>query len=300
MVRGQSNPPLKRKLAAQTLSGKILSTPLGRRTSTTVQRQFRLTLRSAPEVQPMTDAGYKQYAESARRGIKGEAFFESLIVDHAIPHRIARQNDLGVDFLCEWIYGDRPTGILFSAQVKATTSDTVPCKADGQSELNGLNEYTLTGAEKIDEQTINYWKGLGLPAFLFYVIENATSGESRLECYHKRYTPLLDGHSDSIDETGTKRFYKVSNGATFLAFADPKKKIGGFARDLIIDYARLSYSKGHIVQLTPRQLSFWPFPDKSNPDAVLVFGELVGWHRRKIKETCDWTTGVLSRLQPNE
>jgi hypothetical protein len=30
MVRGQSNKPLKRKLAALTLSGKILSTPVGR------------------------------------------------------------------------------------------------------------------------------------------------------------------------------------------------------------------------------------------------------------------------------
>jgi hypothetical protein len=50
----------------------------------------------------MTDGEYKQYTNEARRGIKGEAFFETLIVDHAIPHRIARQNDLGVDFLFEW------------------------------------------------------------------------------------------------------------------------------------------------------------------------------------------------------
>ena len=62
----------------------------------------------------MTVSEYKKYTEILARGSKGEAFFESLIVDYAIPHRIARQNDLGVDFLCEWIHGDRPTGILFS------------------------------------------------------------------------------------------------------------------------------------------------------------------------------------------
>jgi hypothetical protein len=47
----------------------------------------------------MADDDYKKYTESTRRGIKGEAFFESLVVDHAIPHCIARQNDLGIDFL---------------------------------------------------------------------------------------------------------------------------------------------------------------------------------------------------------
>jgi hypothetical protein len=38
----------------------------------------------------MADDDWKRYTESARRGIKGEAFFESLVVDHAIPHRVAR------------------------------------------------------------------------------------------------------------------------------------------------------------------------------------------------------------------
>ncbi|HKI30470.1 MAG TPA: DUF4365 domain-containing protein [Gemmataceae bacterium] len=244
----------------------------------------------------MADDNYKRYTESARRGIKGEAFFESLIVDNAIPHRIARQNDLGIDFLCEWTYGDRPRGILFSAQVKATTSDRVKCEPAGKSELNGLAKYTLTGADKVDERTINYWKGLGLPAFLFIVIEDTLNSASRLNCYHKRYTPLLADCASADDKNGTTSFYQVNNEATFLAFADPEKEIGGFARDLIIDYATLSYSKGHVVQLTPSQLGFWPFPNKANPDAARYFGELIGWHRKKIKETCNWTTELLDRL----
>src|SRR5690242_2420420 len=96
----------------------------------------------------MTYNDYKKYTERARRGIKGEAFFESLIVDFAIPHRIARQNDLGIDFLCEWISADRPTGILFTAQIKATTTATIKCESVGKSALNGLAKYTLKGANK--------------------------------------------------------------------------------------------------------------------------------------------------------
>jgi hypothetical protein len=88
----------------------------------------------------------------------------------------------------------------------------------------------------------------------------------------------------------------VNNGAAFRAFADPPREIGGFARDLIIDYLRLCYCKGHVVQLTPKQLGFWPFPHKGNPDKASYFDELVGWHRKKIKETCDWTMNLLARL----
>jgi len=140
-----------------------------------------------------------------------------------------------------------------------------------QSNLNGLGMYTLPRADKVDDRTINYWRGLGLPAFLFCVIENGSNG--LLHCYHKRYTPLLDGFPGPDDETGSKSFYLVNDGATFLAFADTQREIGGFARDLIIDYARLSYSKGHIVQLTPSQLGFWPFPNKGNPEVILQAAE---------------------------
>jgi hypothetical protein len=86
----------------------------------------------------------------------------------------------------------------------------------------------------------------------------------------------------------------VNHGATFLAVADLEKQLGGFACDLIINYARLSYSKGYIVPLTPRQLGFWPFPNKTNPDAVYSFCELVAWHRKKIKATYGWRTDILT------
>jgi hypothetical protein len=248
----------------------------------------------------MADSEYKKYTQKARRGIKGEAFFESLIVDHAIPHRIARQNDLGVDFLCEWTYGDRPTGILFSAQVKSTTSEQITCEPVGKSTLNSLDEYILHGGKGIDDKTICYWKGLGLPAFLFQIVEGETDGVRRLDCFHKRYTPLLDGHDGPNERDGTKSYYQVNSGSRFLAFADSVKEIGGFARDLVIDYYRLSYSKGHVVQMTPNQLGFWPFSYKANPDEIRYFNELIGWNREKIKETSTWSLNLLERLFPEK
>ncbi|MCG8585602.1 MAG: hypothetical protein MI757_12905, partial [Pirellulales bacterium] len=105
-----------------------------------------------------------------------------------------------------------------------------------------------------------------------------------------------DGHPGDDDKVGTKSFCKVNNGSTFLAYADFEKQIGGFARDLIIDYARIAYSKGYIVPLTPDNLGFWPFPKKQAPETTRHFDELVGWHRDKIEETCDWTRSLLDSL----
>jgi hypothetical protein len=243
----------------------------------------------------MADEDYKKYTQQARRGIKGEAFFESLIVDHAIPHRIARQNDLGVDFLCEWICGDRPTGILFVAQVKSTTTAQItPHQTSPQHVQNKLEAYTLRGAEKVDERTINYWKGLGLPAFLFYIVEDEETGN--LDCFYKRCTPLLDGYSSEDDRSGTESFCKVNMAGRFRGYADTESKHFGFARDLVIDYVRLWYSKGHIVPLTPNQLGFWPFPGhQKDSDLLLHFPEFVRWNRQKIQQTYDWVTGILNR-----
>lgn len=241
------------------------------------------------------DADYKRFTARAQRGIRGEAFFESLIVGHAIPNRIARQNDLGVDFLCEWVCGDRPTGILFVAQVKTSARGTVVPKSDGLSELNGLPLFSLTGADKADDVTLHYWKGLGLPAYLFYVIEPIAGGT--LECYYKRYTPLLDGFPSADDKTGSRSFHLVSDGARFRAFAEPQDAgIGGFARDLIVDFARLSYFKGHVVELTPARLGFWPFVDSGDPDIARHFRDPLKWHRKKIQEICNWTGSLLSLL----
>jgi hypothetical protein len=245
----------------------------------------------------MADEEYKKYTQEAKRGIKGEAFFESLIVGHAIPHRIARQNDLGIDFLCEWVSGDRPTGILFVAQVKSRTTDkVVPKLITPKSDKNELEEYSLTGARMIQNSTLQYWKGLGLPAFVFYVLEDQTS--NKIECYYKRYTPLLDGDPDEQDKNGAARFYRATTEkATFRAFADPEKRLLGFARDLIVDYVRLSSSKGQIIQLIPTRLGFWPFPTHAEADIPIYFPEFVRRDREKIRQTVAWVTQILDQTK---
>jgi hypothetical protein len=241
----------------------------------------------------MTDGEYKQYTNEARRGIKGEAFFETLIVDHAIPHRIARQNDLGVDFLCEWTHGERPCGVLFTAQVKSTTATKVTPKLDeSRDHKNGLDRYTLTGAERVDDKTISYWKGLGLPSYLFYVVEDPTT--RALNSFYKRYTPFLDGDITDDYKIGSTWFYKANKEASFRGFADPDRKLLGFSRDLLIDYVRLSYFKGHVVPLIPAQFGFWPFPtDEGKANLKTYFPELIKPHRQKIEEMRDWLANVL-------
>jgi len=251
----------------------------------------------------MDYGNHKKFTEKARRGIKGEAFFESLIVDHAIPHHIARQNDLGIDFICEWTSGDRPSGILFVAQVKSTTSDIIKPEFVCKSGHNKLETYTLKPTRNnqsiscnVDERTINYWKGLRLPAYLFYVIEDSSNA---VKCYYKRYTPRMDDHASPNDKVGTRNFFRVNRNMKFFAYADQKNKTGGFARDLIVDYVRLAYYNGHVVQLTPNQLGFWPFQDKNEPDAVRHFDEFVEWHEDKIEETCRWTIDLLTKCKQN-
>ena len=114
----------------------------------------------------------KQYTSEARRGIKGEAFFETLIVDHAIPHRIARQNDLGVDFLCEWTHGERPCGVLFTAQVKSTTiiAKVTPKLDESCDQKNWLDRYTLR-VETVHEKDHVFGGAWITRYFFFDVIE---------------------------------------------------------------------------------------------------------------------------------
>ncbi|MGH8067350.1 MAG: hypothetical protein ACRERE_19385 [Candidatus Entotheonellia bacterium] len=68
--------------------------------------------------QNIDNESYKRYTIQAKRWIKGEAFFEALISDYSLPHHIVSPKDVGIDYICEWVYGDRPTGILYAVQVK--------------------------------------------------------------------------------------------------------------------------------------------------------------------------------------
>jgi hypothetical protein len=116
---------------------------------------------------------YKKFTIQAKRGIKGEAFFESLVSDYCIPHHITGPKDVGLDYICEWVWGDRPTGRLFAVQVKTFSEENAKPEHVGfELALNGLETFRIRNEHlKIDDRTLDYWRGLGLPVHLFVVVQ---------------------------------------------------------------------------------------------------------------------------------
>lgn len=230
---------------------------------------------------------YKHYAESAQRGIRGEAYFESLVCTDCIPHQIDGLKDIGVDYICEWVYGDKPTGVLFIAQVKTTTAE----KADPKFEktatcFNDLDQYTLAAYSnllKIEQRTLSYWKGLGLPAYLFVVVEV----DNALDCYCKRFTGILT--EPGAEYKYREGFFKVNCGTSFIAFKNQRKQ--GFARDLYIDHVRWSYYKGVIATLNPRDIGLQSF----SPDAL--YTELSDTYKESILRAYEKTTQAVKFLK---
>ncbi|MCX7428408.1 MAG: DUF4365 domain-containing protein [Planctomycetia bacterium] len=239
------------------------------------------------------DEQYKKSTLQARTGIKGEAFFESLVADYALPHHIVGPKDIGLDFVCEWVCGEKPTGILWAAQVK-TRSDIVPRPAEGRDradDLNRLEQFTIPVSRLgIDGKTLQYWKGLCLPTYLFVVICTEASDHKgeRLDCYYRRFTPELTTGKEEYPNV----FFRVSESSRFLAFANEEHRTGGFARDLFIDYLRCMYYKGSIAYLNPRTLGLGQFPEK---DKGVIFGPLFNDYRDQICETYARTKGFLEQ-----
>jgi hypothetical protein len=242
----------------------------------------------------MTDGDYKKYTAQAKAAIKGEAFFEALVSDYCIPHRIVGPKDMGIDYICEWVYGDKPTGILFAVQVKTLSARNVRRKCIGPNKgWNELIRYKIASSHLcIDERTLQYWRGLGIPVFLFAIVyaEPIAQG-GQLDCYYKRFTPALTTKRKQEEED----FYKVSDGAAFLAFADPEYKRYGFARDLFVDLMRCSYSKGSISYISPRMIGLEQFPKE---DAV--FGDLFEEYALSILRTYAQTNEFLERIRSDQ
>ncbi len=215
----------------------------------------------------------KQYTKQAQLGNKGEAFFESLISGYCLPHRIVAPKDLGIDFICEWVYGEEPTGILFAVQVKTVTAEAIQIGVE--TELNGLEKFNISNPNlKIKGKTLNYWKRLGLPTYLFAILQDGVL----FNCFYKRFTSVLTLGKDQ----GKESFYKVNNHNKFAAFLDDENNTQGFARDLYIDYMRWNYHKGSIAYLNPRNIGLNQFPDR---DKGIIFGELFEKYKDEICST---------------
>lgn len=233
---------------------------------------------------------YKKYTLQAKRGIKGESFFESLVSDYCLPHQIVGPKDLGIDYICEWIYGDKPTGVLFAVQIKTFSEETaIPNLVDKNDRLNQLEKYEIKNSnfKKINEKTLYYWKGLGIPVYLFAICINSNGD---LDCYYKRLTASLTKDIDMETFNCYSDFFKVNDGNLFRAYKDPEKKIGGFARDLFIDYIRWNYYKGSIAYLSPRDMGLEQFPEDN------IFPELFDEYKDKIIPTYLKTRSYLEYL----
>lgn len=242
----------------------------------------------------MTDYGYKKFTAQAKAAIKGEAFFEALVSDYSLPNHIVGSKDLGIDYICEWVYGDRPTGILYAVQVKTRSQQNVKLEDLGPHlRCNELHKYRIKNKKlDIDARTLRYWRGLGMPVYLFLVVYSKSDGQGgRLDCFYKRFTPVLFATAKQEEQD----FYKVNDETTFLAFADRNTRTHGFARDLFIDLMRCSYSKGSISYISPRTIGLQQFPEEN-----AVFHDLIEEYRQNVCATYGKTRGFLERLCVNQ
>jgi len=243
----------------------------------------------------MSSEPYAQFTTEAKRCIKGESFFESIMCEFAIPHHIVGQKDIGIDYICEWVSDKKPSGVLFAVQIKTFSESTKrpvkPAFVEKCNE-NHLDKYNISNSNfKIKLKTLHYWKGLGMPVYLFAVFENKTGN---LQCYYKRYTWILTQDkilSSNLDYSDD--FYKVSKNQQLIAFADIKQKTKGFARDLFIDHMRWNYFKGSIAYLNPRSLGLLEFDEKA------LFHELFEEYKEKIAIAYNMMQEYLADKPPN-
>jgi len=226
----------------------------------------------------------KKITRQAKIGIKGEAFFESIICEYAIPHHVVGPKDMGIDFICEWIHGENPTGVLFAAQIKTFADSKKKPKPIKWASLNKLESFEISNRNlELKRRDLEYLKGLGIPAYLFAVY----FGGAFPECYYKRYTPVILGNMETIY---SKPFYKVNRASEFIAFQDTDQSTNGFARDLFIDYMRCNYSKGSIAYLNPRAIGLNQFPDDN------IFPDLFSDYKDPIRKTFVKLTTYFSQI----
>lgn len=180
------------------------------------------------------------YLKSKQKGNKGEALVESILSDHAIVHKIDGSKDIGIDMICEWVNGERPTQLMFGVQVK-TLDIKLKLKKE-KSKINWLEEYN--GSVSIKQVTLDYWRGFDFPVFVFLVDLKSS------KIYYKRYTSIVHG---LILHT-VEPFYLATKGGKFQAYVQGGKHTWGFCRDLFFDHLRCQHNKGALSGVNPKDL----------------------------------------------
>lgn len=224
--------------------------------------------------------------ESFRIGNRGEAFLEFIMSKHCLMHKVAGYKDVGIDYICEWLNGGKPSRILFGIQVKTTEKDNVKMVYEGiKKRLNELNYYSIKNFPwPIKETTVEYWMGFNIPLYLFCVIRNS---ENQFNCYYSRLTPILhrsiEGEiKEKIEEIKKSEFYQANENSKFLAVKEKEKMDGGFVRDLFIDSVRCYYQNGSISYRNPKNFGLNNWPEKViYPD---VLDEENTDYMKKVKE----------------
>ncbi|MBI2032338.1 MAG: DUF4365 domain-containing protein [Candidatus Levybacteria bacterium] len=180
------------------------------------------------------------YLNSKQKGNKGEALVESFLSEYAIVHRIDGSKDVGIDMICEWVNGEKPTQLMFAIQVKSLNI-RLELKSK-KSRLNFLEEYR--GSITIKQATLEYWKGFDFPVFVFLV------DLKKLKIYYKRYTSVVHGLINHTKEP----FYLVMEDNEFHAYVEGEKHTWGFCRDLFFDHLRCQHNKGMLSGIDPSNL----------------------------------------------
>ena len=180
------------------------------------------------------------YLKSKQTGNSGEALVESSLSHHAIIHRVDGSKDVGLDMICEWVNGEKPTQTMFGIQVKTTENIKLRPK-NNKSRLNQLEEFW--GCITIEQKTLDYWAGFDFPVFVF-LVDLKTK-----KIYYKRYTSIVHKLTKHTKEL----FYLATENNKFLAYV-PCVKTGGFSRDLFFDHLRCQHNKGALSGVNPNDL----------------------------------------------
>jgi hypothetical protein len=230
----------------------------------------------------------------------GEGFFQSLLSEYAILHKVEGSNDIGIDYFCEWLNqkNSESANSLFAVQLKTTRADKVILKKAGRNtgwsnlmlyeikkrDKNGNSRGNYDGS--IKPETIEYWRGFEIPVYLFVVV---LDGKNQNKLFYKRYTPILD----KTDRGEGSKFHLASKDSnSFLAFADNTNKRGGFCRDFYIDYVRCNYYRGALIYKNPRDFGLNQFSSKK-----FFFDDLLSeQYIKQVRETIKFVDEIKKHL----
>lgn len=222
----------------------------------------------------------KKHIKTARIGIKGEAYFEYLMSDKAIVHKISTNKDTGVDFLCHWLEDDMPTRKMFAVQVKTRSSLKVQ-ETDKISGYNSLPEYSIDNKHvSISKADVSFWQLFNIPVFLFVLDFRDDTVNA---CYYKRISPSItrlqsEPTEDIIKAIHSEPYYKIDSG-TLHSNSNPNF---GFYRDLEVDTIRCMYNIGAIYI-------------KRN-QAKILYLDLLNEYPEQLRETVKSLIGIRNEL----